>query len=525
MLRILILFLLFATSSFAQQSLRFGRSSIEKLPPRFNLNTSDLRDYIYAEIPENFRKEEYPRSSFRFADQTSVQLKNLFSSGQVYADWPSLENYLNEILKKVVPPELKDAPYIRAYILKRGNFNAFMSASGMMFINIGVLDAVTNEAQIASIIAHELAHFYLNHSIKAYVKATNGDFNPGFLLSKKGAYSKFSIQNELDADSMAVHWLANSGYAVSASQDVFDVLERNQANWLSRQQRIHEIVESTHPNPLKRKEKLKMLIQSNKTDGSKFLVSENKFTAFKEESKKEILKNLLNNFDYYNCIEKAFKYHVYESNNSVYIYYLMEAIRRNCYLDSDLWDKSFIADRYYNKENLSINNEKKKIEKHFFEFEPAYFLNLEEDKISAKFYWENIKFITYEEAFLFFSQVAELLNEPECVLSKALSISFNKKQRDILLRNYLTNANILHKDFAENLLNGTIAKRLTNKKLSVFSRFQVTVRQGKEEILIREELNNKLDYLEGVLKSQLKDIQIANTCTCQNYKVIGWATI
>ena len=189
----------------------------------------------------------------------------------------------------------------------------------------------------------------------------------------------------------------------------------------------------------------------------------------------------------------------------------MEAIRRSCYFDSSLWRKKFIVNRYYEVKENKNDRYKSKIEGHLFEKFPLEILCMaEEDKkqIAADFYWEGeVKFKTYEQAFLFFNRVGKLLKEPECILSNALSLSFDPKACNKLLKEYLSNPNIQYRDYANNLLNGTIETNLNDKTLTVFSEFYVTVRQGKEEILVREESNQGASLLTEVLKQSVEGFE------------------
>jgi hypothetical protein len=57
----------------------------------------------------------------------------------------------------------------------------------------------------------------------------------------------------------------------------------------------------------------------------------------------------------------------------------------------------------------------------------------EVSQMQARFYWEGeVKFETYEQAFDFFCQVGALFEEPECILSNALSVNNNLELRNSL---------------------------------------------------------------------------------------------
>jgi hypothetical protein len=135
--------------------------------------------------------------------------------------------------------------------------------------------------------------------------------------------------------------------------------------------------------------------------------------------------------------------------------------------------------------------EKKKVENHLFEKSPKDYLGLsvaEIKEMEGAFYFEDeVKFTTNEQAFDFFFRVSQLFNEPECVLSNALSITKDDKIRAQELEKYLGYKNIRYRYFAKALLAGDISKSLEKKRMVVFSNIQTIIRQGKEDISIRKE--------------------------------------
>tara|TARA_B100000809_G_C14992164_1_gene478417 strand:+ start:396 stop:656 length:261 start_codon:yes stop_codon:yes gene_type:complete len=77
--------------------------------------------------------------TYVFADEVASQISNLLTDGYVYNDWRDLEIYINKILLRIIPDELKADSTINAYIYKKGSVNAFMTPSGQFFIHIGLL--------------------------------------------------------------------------------------------------------------------------------------------------------------------------------------------------------------------------------------------------------------------------------------------------------------------------------------------------------------------------------------------------
>lgn len=63
-----------------------------------------------------------------------------------------------------------DLPY-RFGILDTDAVNAYAAPGGRIFVTAGLLDKLSNEAQLAGVLAHEIVHVADKHAIKGFVKA------------------------------------------------------------------------------------------------------------------------------------------------------------------------------------------------------------------------------------------------------------------------------------------------------------------------------------------------------------------
>lgn len=488
---------------FSQNVSKFGRTYSDTLPENFKLNTTQLRDHIYNGIPAKIKDELYPRTAYQFADQSAVFLSYLFSSGTIYSDWPALEKYINDVVDKVMPPELAGDTVIHAYLVKDGTYNAFMSPFGIMMVHVGLLDEVPNEAALAAVLSHELAHYYLQHSLEEFVKENRGDFEKILLKTSR---SKFSIENELQADSLCIAWMHRAGYSIKGVADAFSSIQRLENKWLLQHEYIWERTETTHPTSDKRLAQVEKFRQNHPEETEKlFIVNQLQFFKLRELAKSETLKHLLNDLAYDDCIEKAFKFHILNPKKPEYVYYLMEGIRRKCYFNVDYWKRKFITDRYFRVISSNNSRVKKPITDHIFKTIPAEILCLTQDEIDnlpGHFYWEGeVKFETYEEAFDFFYQIGELYKEPECILSNALSISNKPEVKKQLLEKYLSNEKIQFRSYATALLGGSLQSNLPEKTLTMIGDFSTVIRQGNEEILLRSEKLVDDDNLTPVMEA------------------------
>ncbi len=522
---LICIFLLLRLTAYSQEIAEFGRSYSDSLPEAFKLDISKLREHIYAGVPDNYKEDYFAKMTYHFADVNAYNISRLISSSRIYSDWAPLENYLNEILVKIIPEELKGDSVIKVYLIQYGGNNAFMVPSGHIFVHIGLFSDINDEATIAGILAHELGHYYLKHSLIKYVKREEGDFS-GTLRTEK-LISRFSINQELEADSLAIRWLRNSDYHIRGIMSGFEIEERAQQNQISRLEDKWELKETTHPLAKRRRERLEGFYNKYKDEpGQLFLISEEKFKKFKEEAKPEILKILLNDFKYYDCIEQAFKFHIFDPDNRIYIYYLMEGIRRNCYLNRGLWKKMFITNRYYDTLNVDGERRKRAMKDHLFvkfNFDVLQMDTSMAAKIKADFYWQEApKFTTYEEAFEFYIKAGELFNCRECILSNALSYVKNDEKRDSILRQYLSMDSILFRDFAENLLAKTITKKLSNRKMIVFDQLTASVRLGQDDIPIRLHNSDSIDaplIVFDSISNEFKDYKTVFLQRLKNYRL------
>tara|TARA_R110002167_G_scaffold103658_2_gene268003 strand:- start:2550 stop:3755 length:1206 start_codon:yes stop_codon:yes gene_type:complete len=90
--------------------------------------------------------------------------RKLRVSGRVVID-PALQAYVEGIVCKLAP---EHCPNIRVYIVRTPHFNANMAPNGVMQVWSGLLLRTQNEAQLAYVLAHELAHYIQRHSLQRW---------------------------------------------------------------------------------------------------------------------------------------------------------------------------------------------------------------------------------------------------------------------------------------------------------------------------------------------------------------------
>jgi len=150
---------------------------------------------------------------------------------------PGITTYVNEIVCRVAGPYCND---FRVYVVRNPNFNASMSATGMMQVWTGLVVRAGSTDEIAAVIGHEIAHYTRLHSLqklrdlkKKMAKGVFLDVLTGMPFGQMTAMLSalaFNREQETEADILGVKLLANAGYDPHASYTVWErVMAEEQA--------------------------------------------------------------------------------------------------------------------------------------------------------------------------------------------------------------------------------------------------------------------------------------------------------
>lgn len=160
-----------------------------------------------------------------------------------------------------------DAPFV----------NAFSTPGGFVFITTGALKQITSEAQLASVLGHEIAHVTQKHILKEIKRAntinagvdmaketTNGSFLSDELGEKIGklAYDKLfttglSRRDEEEADTIGTELSALAGYKASEFLAFLEDLKKLEGS------KEMSVLTATHPKPADRIKYLQPKLKSN----------------------------------------------------------------------------------------------------------------------------------------------------------------------------------------------------------------------------------------------------------------------
>jgi len=152
----------------------------------------------------------------------------------------------------------------RFKIVKNKEVNAYSIAGGMVYINTGLLDFVSNDDEIAFVIGHEISHNEKKHCIKKIqyaVLASNINQNLGAIV--QAAYSVYNLPfnkyQEYEADELGVKLMTKAGYDRKGALSFFDKLKKLEQKYGEENRDALNDFISSHPTAEDRKEKIEKM--------------------------------------------------------------------------------------------------------------------------------------------------------------------------------------------------------------------------------------------------------------------------
>ncbi len=175
---------------------------------------------------------------------------------------PVITEYVNRVGQNIVLHSDAKVPFT-IKVIDSDEVNAFALPGGFFYVNKGLILAADNEAELAGVMAHEIAHVAARHAMENQAKsnilgglATIGSiFIGGGIggmifqnlagLGLMASFLKFSRNAETEADRLGVQYLYAAGYDPSAMSTMFEKLaakNKNKPGFLSK-------AFSSHPQP------------------------------------------------------------------------------------------------------------------------------------------------------------------------------------------------------------------------------------------------------------------------------------
>ena len=194
------------------------------------------------------------------------QASQQIAQTMAYVDDSGLQTYVAQIGQRMAAEsERPELPW-EFHVVDDASVNAFALPGGFIYVTRGLLTHINNEAQLASVLGHEIGHVTARHSVQQISKAQLAQLGLGIgsILSSDIAqfagiasqglgllFLKYGRDAENQADQLGFKYALNENYDVREMDDVFVTL--NRVGEQAGAGRLPEWL-STHPNPENRVE-------------------------------------------------------------------------------------------------------------------------------------------------------------------------------------------------------------------------------------------------------------------------------
>lgn len=171
-------------------------------------------------------------------------VRNIRRAGKLVDD-PLLTEYINNLGNKLVSVSTNQHYRFKFFIIDEKSINAFALPGGFIGIHYGLILASRNESELASVLAHEVAHVTQRHHARAYdlgesyetpvlaaliaaiiLGANGNELGQAALASIAGGTAQIAVnftrRNEKEADRLGIKMLNKAGYDAHSMASFFE---------------------------------------------------------------------------------------------------------------------------------------------------------------------------------------------------------------------------------------------------------------------------------------------------------------
>lgn len=206
---------------------------------------------------------------------------------------PVIAEYVNRIGQNLVRNSDAKVPFtIR--VIDSEEINAFALPGGFFFVNTGIITAADNEAELASVMAHEIGHVAAHHGMKQQTRSdlvnyasipmmiflggwTGYAIRQGASLGIPIGFLAFSRAQEAEADMLGLQYMYKTGYDPNAFVDFFEKVETHEKNKPGSVAKVFE----THPPTPERIEATQKSIREHLKERPEYVLNTSEFVEIK----------------------------------------------------------------------------------------------------------------------------------------------------------------------------------------------------------------------------------------------------
>lgn len=206
--------------------------------------------------------------------------KEVAQSIGLYKD-QAAQDYVASLGKRMAAASERPKLPWEFHVVDDASVNAFALPGGFIYVTRGLMASINDEAELATVIGHEIGHVTNRHSVQQISKAQLAQLGLGIgsILSSDIAkfgqvlgaglsilFLKYSRDAENQADQAGFRYALNQNYDVREMSKVFETLDR--MSHTSGGGKLPEWL-ATHPSPGNRIEHIQKMLDTLKVDPSK----------------------------------------------------------------------------------------------------------------------------------------------------------------------------------------------------------------------------------------------------------------
>ena len=209
-----------------------------------------------------------------------------------FVDDPVITEYINRVGQNVVLHSDARIPFT-IKVIDSDEVNAFALPGGFFYVNKGLILAADNEAEVAGVMAHEIAHVTARHAMENQAKGMLAEIGLlagsiflgglGGMLIQQGAqfgallgFMKFNRNAESEADMLGVQYMWAAGYDPNAMSTMFEKLAAKNKKKPGTFSKLFE----SHPQSVDRMEATRQLV-ARFPDKEEYVLSTSEFQRVK----------------------------------------------------------------------------------------------------------------------------------------------------------------------------------------------------------------------------------------------------
>ena len=240
------------------------------------------------------------RAAFQgFSEEEEIEIARgnaaQFDAQAKFVDDPRLDTLLNEIVQRLAA-HAEPRPFeYRVKVVSDANINAFTFGGGFLYVNAGLLARMENEAQVAMVLGHEIAHAAESHvtdgmkadaginllgQLAGQAAAATGRIDRQVLektyqYSMSAAINGHGRRQESEADELGLEYMVKAGYDAREASGTFEALLKEYGDASKREAFFY----SSHPRNEERMARADAWVEANaaRLESATLTVNTNEF--------------------------------------------------------------------------------------------------------------------------------------------------------------------------------------------------------------------------------------------------------